>query len=78
MAADLHAQIDEMVRLVQACDGEGRHARLVSGLSALYLRRAREHGVALDDAQVLDLLAMDIELNAQGLEIWFDRRKATT
>lgn len=76
MAADLHAQIDEMVRLVQACDGEGRHARLVSELSALYLRRAREHGAPLTDAEALDLLAMDIELNAQGLEIWFDRRKA--
>ncbi|MFT3761144.1 MAG: MBL fold metallo-hydrolase [Pseudoxanthomonas sp.] len=75
LAADLHAQVDEMVRLAELVAGDGdRHARLVAELSALYLRRAREHGVARTDAEVLELLGMDIELNAQGLEIWFDRR----
>lgn len=76
LAADLHAQIDEMVRLVKLADADAdRHARLLAELSALYLRRARAHGVAQEDAGVLGLLGMDIELNAQGLEIWLDRQK---
>ena len=76
LAADLHAQIDEMVRLAELADGhDDRHARLVYGLADLYLRRAREHGVAQDSAGVLELLGMDVELNAQGLEVWLDRRK---
>ncbi|MFT4257192.1 MAG: MBL fold metallo-hydrolase [Pseudoxanthomonas sp.] len=79
LTADLHAQVDEMVRLVELAGTDAdRHARLVADLSALYLRRAREHGVAQSDAEVLDLLHMDIELNAQGLQIWFDRRKKTS
>jgi glyoxylase-like metal-dependent hydrolase (beta-lactamase superfamily II) len=76
LAEDLHAQIDEMVRLAERCDGRAdRHQRLKSELSSLYLRRARGHGVAMDAADVLDFLAVDIELNAQGLEVWLDRRK---
>ena len=48
---------------------------LVAALSEYYLERARAHGVALDDAAVLQLLAMDIELNAQGLETWLERSR---
>ena len=56
--------------LAQAPD---RHARLVAGLEALYVERARRHGVK-DAAQVIPaLLGMDIELNAQGLAVWLDR-----
>ena len=42
-------------------------------VAALYAGRARAHGVAMDDASLLALLAMDIELNAQGLGVWLDR-----
>ncbi len=74
LAAELHEQIDAMVSLAQACDGgQDRHGELVAALSEYYLERARAHGVPLDEAGVLDLLGMDIELNAQGLEIWLDR-----
>ena len=63
-----------MVSLAQACDGlADRHRALVAALSGYYLERAQAHGCALDDAAVLQLLEMDIELNAQGLEIWLDR-----
>ncbi|MFT4196803.1 MAG: MBL fold metallo-hydrolase [Pseudoxanthomonas sp.] len=74
LAGDLCAQIDAMVELARAADDRAdRHRRLLDALSALYLRRTREHGVVLADAQVLDLLGMDIELNAQGLACWLDR-----
>lgn len=77
LAAELHEQVDAMVSLAQACDGgPDRHRALVAALSGYYLERAQAHGCALDDAGVLALLHMDIELNAQGLEIWLDRCRA--
>ena len=45
----------------------------MAALTALYLERARQHGCPLDDAAVEQLLATDIELNAQGLACWLDR-----
>ena len=76
LAAELHEQIDAMVSLAQACDGGAdRHAALVAALSGYYLERAQAHGCALGDGEVLQLLHMDIELNAQGLEIWLDRSR---
>ena len=74
LGAELHAQIDTMVAMARSCEpGPGRHDALVAALSGYYLGRARAHACTLDDAAVLRLLEMDIELNAQGLEIWLDR-----
>ena len=76
LAGELHEQIDAMVSLAQACDGgPDRHRALVAALSGYYLERAQAHGCPLDDAAVLRLLEMDIELNAQGLEVWLDRAR---
>ncbi|WP_372016236.1 MBL fold metallo-hydrolase [Pseudoxanthomonas sp. 10H] len=76
LAAELDEQIDAMVSLAQACDGRpDRHRALVAALSGYYLERAQAHGSALDDASVLGLLQMDIELNAQGLEVWLERAR---
>ncbi len=69
-------QIEAMVAIAHACDGGAdRHRRLVAALTALYLERARAHGCALDDAAVAAVLAMDIELNAQGLASWLDHAR---
>jgi len=74
LGADLLEQVDAMVALARDCDGApDRHARLVDALAALYVERARRHGVADAAAVVPELLALDIELNAQGLEVWLDR-----
>ncbi|WP_028917542.1 MBL fold metallo-hydrolase [Pseudoxanthomonas sp. J35] len=76
LAAEMHEQVDAMVSLAQACDGGAdRHRALVAALSEYYLERAQAHGCALDDTAVLRVLEMDIELNAQGLEIWLDRSR---
>ena len=68
-------QADEMVALgrAHAHSGEKRHALLKQALAALYARRLRDMNSPLDDATIHELLAMDIELNAQGLGIWLDR-----
>ncbi len=76
LAADLHVQIDAMTAIARACDGGAdRHRAVVAALGELYLERARAHGCRLDDAGVLRVLALDIELNAQGLACWLDRSR---
>jgi len=76
LAQELHAQIDAMVAIAQRCNGEPqRHHLLVDALGALYVARLRLQGSPLDASEVLRVLAMDIELNAQGLACWLDREK---
>lgn len=74
LAQALYEQIDAMVAIADACEGRAdRHRCIAAGLSALYLERAHALQVPLADEDVLRLLAMDIELNAQGLGVWLDR-----
>jgi glyoxylase-like metal-dependent hydrolase (beta-lactamase superfamily II) len=74
LAADLHVQIDAMVELARAAQGQpDRHAVLVDSLAGLYATRAEAHGWKHGRAALRTLLDMDIELNAQGLEVWLDR-----
>ncbi|WP_325478275.1 MBL fold metallo-hydrolase [Piscinibacter sp.] len=66
--------LDAMVALGQSVAAAAdRHRALTDGLSRIYLERLRRHGCTMDDSGVLELLAMDIELNAQGIAIWLDR-----
>ncbi|ALN59667.1 metallo-beta-lactamase superfamily protein [Lysobacter enzymogenes] len=75
LGAELIEQIDDMLRMARAAQagGEGMHARLTAALADYYAARARAHGSALSDAQVRAVLAIDVELNAQGLEVWLAR-----
>lgn len=74
LAGDLHVQIDAMVALARAANGQpDRHAVLVASLAELYASRAQAHGWTRGRAALCQLLDMDIELNAQGLEVWLDR-----
>lgn len=57
-------------------DDPDRHARIKQDLALLYRRSLRAHGSLLAEACINDLLAMDVELNAQGLGIWLDKDKA--
>jgi glyoxylase-like metal-dependent hydrolase (beta-lactamase superfamily II) len=74
-AAELHAGIDAHVRLAREADGrEDRGPWLREALAQYFERRAAEHGVGLPPARVRELLATDIDLNAQGLEVWLEKR----
>ncbi|HBK47335.1 MAG TPA: MBL fold metallo-hydrolase, partial [Xanthomonadaceae bacterium] len=74
LAEALYEQIEAMVAIARSCDGRAdRHRCLVAALGELYRERAQAHGCLLDDAAVEQVLAMDIELNAQGLACWLDR-----
>ena len=74
LAANLHQQIDAMVALARAADGDpDRHAVLVEALTGLYAGRAEAHGWTQGRNALAQLLHMDIELNAQGLALWLDQ-----
>ena len=73
-------QLDEVVALCGQAAGLGlpageRHAFLRDGLSALYLQRVARLECQLQRKQILDMLEMDIELNAQGLGVWMDAKR---
>jgi glyoxylase-like metal-dependent hydrolase (beta-lactamase superfamily II) len=77
LAALLLGQLDEMVAAARATTpGPDRHAALMQSLEAIHLRSLRAHGVTLSDERIRELLALDLELNAQGIAIWLDRTAA--
>jgi len=74
LAALFLAQLDEMVALARSlAKAPDRHEALKRGLEAIHLRSLRAHGVALSDERIRELLALDFELNAQGIALWLDR-----
>ena len=74
LAGLLLAQIDDMAALANALRAApNRHEQLKAGLWQGYAQRLAAHACPLPLAQQHDVLAMDIELNAQGLGVWLDR-----
>lgn len=70
---DLHATIDAMVALAHKhAEDANRHAALAESITRLYVERARARGCTQTPHAIRELLAIDIELNAQGLEVWLD------
>ncbi|HUW37356.1 MAG TPA: MBL fold metallo-hydrolase [Rhodocyclaceae bacterium] len=73
LAADLHRLIDAHTELaLRERDGPGRHQRLKAGLAQIVIEEAELQDWALRGDDLLTLMAMDIELNAQGLGAWLD------
>lgn len=66
-------EVEALGRSVQ--DRPDRHEALRQGLRQLYAQSLRRHGSALSDETIGDVLAIDIELNAQGMAVWLDREK---
>ena len=76
LAELLLGQMDAMVGLARSLPNDDtRHAALVRGFGEIHLKSLRAHGSTLSDAQILGLLALDLELNAQGMAVWLNRRK---
>jgi glyoxylase-like metal-dependent hydrolase (beta-lactamase superfamily II) len=75
LGQELLAGIQRLVALGEATPaGADRDARLRAALQQQYLEEARAHGCAQDGAAIAEALALDLDLNAQGLGIWLDRR----
>ncbi len=76
LAAQQLALLREMVRIGQRHrDAPDRHAALVAELHALYADSLAAHGCALPRERIEALLALDVGLNAQGIEAWLDRER---
>lgn len=74
LAASLLEQIDEMAALAESLRAvPDRHERLKAGLWQGYAKRLMAHGCTLPSAEQQALLALDIDLNAQGLGVWLDK-----
>jgi len=71
----LLAELVELGRTVQrpGLATAQRHEALRQGQLQIFLRSLRAHGCTMTDPQIGELLAVDLELNAQGMAIWLDR-----
>jgi hydroxyacylglutathione hydrolase len=74
LGADLHRLIDAHAALGERYRHAGaeRKRLLMEGVSALLLAERERQEWHLSRENVLQLFALDIELNAQGLESWLD------
>ena len=55
--------------------GAERHTRIKAAMSSYLLEQLRVHGCQLAEPVLLALWETDLELNAQGLEVWLDSAK---
>jgi hydroxyacylglutathione hydrolase len=74
LAGDLHRLIDAHAELGERHRHAGaeRKRLLTEGVRALVLAERERQGWLLPSEKVLEVFALDIELNAQGLESWLD------
>jgi len=74
----LHRWVDRYVQEAQAVRDEAdRQSALEARLRTAVHAALRAHGCSLPDTEVDHLLAVDYELNAQGLLVWLERHLAS-
>ena len=76
-------QMDAMVALALALapaiapalpDDTERHAAMMRGFRGIHLASLRAQGCTLGEARIDELLTLDAVLNAQGMDVWLERR----
>jgi len=77
LAGDLHRLIDTQVAVARAARGDGvaRHVEILAGLEQIVREETTRQHWALNEDDALELLRMDLELNAQGLGVWLDTQR---
>jgi glyoxylase-like metal-dependent hydrolase (beta-lactamase superfamily II) len=79
LADDLRSGLAAYQRIARAnAAAPDRHARLYAELMDFHLGQLRERGNPMAEARARELLDMDVEINAQGLEVWLDREAGET
>jgi hydroxyacylglutathione hydrolase len=75
---DLHRLLNayESLALGAGPADPARHQWLKQGMTEIVLKEARQQGWGASSDVILEILGVDIELNAQGLAIWLDGRNA--
>ena len=78
LGEELHRDIDRYVAIAERHRGAGgaRKDAIAAGLGEYLRERVLAHGCRLQTARIDELLAGDVELNAQGLDVWLARPKA--
>ena len=76
LAPAMHERIDALADIARRHEGAGdeRYDRIYADMQTYLLEELASHGVTLDETEQKRLLAMDLQLNAQGLVVWLDRR----
>ncbi len=74
MGEALLRHLDALIALAlqEKNEGELRHQRIKQAMTDYLLAEVRRHGCQLADAELLAIWETDMELNAQGLEVWLD------
>ena len=73
-ADELRRDIEAHVRIArEQAAGADRHARLMAALTAHELGRLARLECPLPEVRARELLSFDMDLNAQGLEVWLDK-----
>ncbi|MBK7355446.1 MBL fold metallo-hydrolase [Propionivibrio sp.] len=76
-ARDLHRLIDAYLDIARREENAGpeRQPRIRNGLAQLLIDETTKFGCRLPHAEILEIFAMDLELNAQGLVVWLDGQR---
>ncbi|MEJ2424322.1 MAG: MBL fold metallo-hydrolase [Candidatus Thiodiazotropha sp.] len=74
LRSSLHAFV-EMARETQAAPGAQRVTALQQRLLGWVQERLKAHGSTLTDEVIANLLAMDLDLDAQGLDVWLSKQE---
>jgi len=75
MAESLHRCLDAYVELSKSVTADNRYKQLVTGLKQIYLEQLKQHECDLLPERQEELLSMDLDINAQGLEVWMQRQE---
>lgn len=77
LAADLHKRLDRFVQIAEHCeDMQDRMQNIADRVRDYLWRELSRHGFKGSDREREDILGMDIELNAMGLDVWLTRMAA--
>ena len=76
LAADMHEGIDAYVAMaLEHENDENRLESLREGMFEYYVNQLADHGYTGDREMMHSVLNIDVDLNAQGLEVWLNRRQ---
>lgn len=78
---NLRTSVQGMAELAIAEERRGsdrRQARLRDAMTAFLTQNAQQHVPGMKTERIRNLLRVDIDLNAQGLEVWLQRRAKAT
>ena len=75
-ASHLHRLIDAQIAIARAARGQrlARHVEILAGLEQLVRDELERQNIEMPADDALELLRMDLGMNALGLDVWLDRQ----